>query len=165
MHVDPHARRALGHALSADRFHIFGLDSSRSYGRFHAYEKDEAADAEAGTLSLRICGKKYVFETNSHMARQQMDFDKFIEEMPQSFAAGALRREFQLIVHGAGLLPFFAVMIGLHADPACNADPARVGGFINLIAEKCEMNHFSIDEKSPISDNAKYTVPLPCPVP
>lgn len=154
----------LGHAMGADRFHLFGLDSSRADGRLHAYAKDEAADAESGTLSLRFCGKKYVFETNSHMARQQMDFDKFIEEMPQSFAAGALRREFQLTVHGAGLLPFFAAMIGLHAEPACNADPARVGGFTNVIAEKCEIDHFSIDEKSPIGDNAKYTVPLPRPV-
>lgn len=124
----------LGHALGAERFHLFGFDSSRAGGRLHAYMKDEAVDAESGTLALRFRGKKYVFDTNSHMARQQMDFDKFIEDMPKHFAAGALRREFALTVHGEGLLPFFAAMIGLHADPLCNADPACVGGYVDVIA-------------------------------
>ncbi len=125
----------LGHAMGADRFHLFGLDSSREDGRLHAYAKTEAADAESGALSLRFRGKKYVFDTNSHMARQQMDFDTFIAEMPKHFASGLLRPGFALTVHGAGLLPFFAAMIGLHADPACNADPARVGGYVDIIAK------------------------------
>jgi hypothetical protein len=161
----------LGHAMGVDRFHLFGLDSSRAGGRLHAYAKDEAADAESGTLSLRFRGKKYVFDTNSHMARQQMDFDKFIEDMPQNFAAGRLRRGFEITVHGEGLLPFFAAMIGLHADSACNADPARVGGYVDVIAEECEAENFFapaerffVDENSRISDKDKYTVPLPRPV-
>ncbi len=146
----------LGHAMGAHRFHLFGMDSSRAAGRLHAYAKDEASDADSGTLSLRFRGKKYVFDTNSHMARQQMDFDKFIEDMPKNFAAGVLRRDFALTVHGAGLLPFFAAMIGLHADPACNADPARVGGYVEVIAGKCEIKNIireaqtiSVDEKWP----------------
>ncbi len=139
----------LGHAMGADRFHLFGLDSSRAGGRLHAYAKDEAADAESGALSLRFRGKTYVFDTNSHMARQQMDFDTFIADMPKNVAAGLLRSGFALTVHGAGLLPFFAAMLGLHADPACNADPPRVGGYVDVIAEKCGPRDFLLDEKSP----------------
>jgi hypothetical protein len=120
----------LGHAMGADRFHLFGLDSSRTAGRMHAYEKEEAPDAASGTLALKYRGRKYVFDTNTHMARQQMDFDKFIEDLPENRAAGLLRSGFQLTVHGSGLLPFFAAMIGLHADPTCNADAARVGGYV-----------------------------------
>lgn len=120
----------LGHVMGADRFHLFGLDSSRLDGRMHAFAKEEAPDAVSGTLALRYRGRKYIFDTNAHMARQQMDFDKFIEELPKNRAAGLLRESFELTVHGKGLLPFFAAMIGLHADSACNADPARVGGYV-----------------------------------
>lgn len=120
----------LGHALGADHFHLFGLDSSRAAGRLHAYEKPEAPDAGSGELALKYAGKKYIFDTNAHMARQQMDFDRFVEQWPAHRAAGLLRPAFTLTVHGSGLLPFFAAMIGLHADPACNADPAMVGGFV-----------------------------------
>lgn len=120
----------LGHALGADRFHLFGLDSSRAGGRMHAYDKQEALDAGSGALALKYAGRKYIFDTNAHMARQQMDFDKFVEELPGHRAAGLLRPDFALTVHGSGLLPFYAAMIGLHADPACNADPANVGGYM-----------------------------------
>lgn len=125
----------LGHMLGADRFHLFGFDSSRSEGRLHAYDKTEAPDAASGSLALTFRGRKYFFDTNTHMARQQMDFDKFIEDLPRSRAAGLLRPAFELTVHGAGLLPFYAAMIGLHADPACNADPVRVGGYVEFVAD------------------------------
>ncbi len=129
----------LGHAMGADRFHLFGLDSSRAGGCMHAYAKDEAPDALCGTLALKYRGRKYVFDTNAHMARQQMDFDKLIEDLPKTRAAGLLRKGFELTVHGAGLLPFFAAMIGLHADPTCNADAARVGGYV-----RCERSEKEI---------------------
>ena len=121
----------LGHVMGADRFHLFGFDSSRAEGRMHAYAKEEAPDAESGRLALKYGGKKYIFDTNTHMARQQMDFDKFIEDWPKNRQAGLLRKEFELAVHGAGLLPFFAAMVGLHVDPACNADPPRVDGYVH----------------------------------
>ncbi|MGE3336051.1 MAG: 6-hydroxymethylpterin diphosphokinase MptE-like protein [Rhodospirillaceae bacterium] len=130
----------LGHAMGADRFHLFGLDSSRTGGRMHAYEKTEAPDAASGALALKYAGRKYIFDTNAHMARQQMDFDKFIAEIPQMRARGLLRPGFELTVHGAGLLPFFAAMIGLHADAACNADPPRVGGYIRCVTH-AQMQH------------------------
>jgi hypothetical protein len=129
----------LGHVMGADRFHLFGLDSSRADGRMHAYAKDEAPDAPSGTLALKYRGRKYVFDTNAHMARQQMDFDKFIEDLPANRAAGLVRGAFELTVHGRGLLPFFAAMIGLHADPACNADAARVGGYVRCERPESEV--------------------------
>lgn len=128
----------LGHMMGADRFHLFGLDSSRAAGKLHAYEKAEAPDAESGTLALKFRGRKYVFETNAHMARQQMDFDKFIEDLPKHRAAGVLRSAFTLTIHGSGVLPFFAATIGLHADPACNIDPARVGGYVRCVDLTCD---------------------------
>jgi hypothetical protein len=128
----------LGHTMGADHFHLFGLDSSRAAGKMHAYEKPEAPDAESGMLALKFRGKKYLFDTNAHMARQQMDFDKFIEDLPKNRIAGLLRESFTLTVHGEGLLPFFAAMIGLHADPTCNEDPSRVGGYVQCVdAHEC----------------------------
>jgi len=141
----------LGHALGVDRFHLFGLDSSRAAGRMHAYDKAEAPDAESGTLALKCGGRKFVFDTNTHMARQQMDFDKFIEDLPHSRAKGVIRAGFELTVHGSGLLPFFAASIGLHADAACNADPARVGGYVHCADDvaRCDQapKTFSRDSK------------------
>lgn len=123
----------LGHMMGADSFRLFGLDSSRADGKLHAYAKPEAADAGSGTLALKFRDRKYIFDTNAHMARQQMDFDKFIEDLPLHRAAGRLRPSFELAVHGRGLLPFFAAMLGLHADAACNEDPARVGGYLRCV--------------------------------
>lgn len=136
----------LGHALGVRNMHLFGFDSSREGGRLHAYPKTEAEDAESGELALKFRGRKYFFDTNSHMARQQMDFDKFIEDLPNLIACGALSASLSVAVHGSGLLPFFAAMIGLHADPACNADPARVGGYLRESAEKCEFEKMRLTE-------------------
>jgi hypothetical protein len=121
----------LGHHLSrgADRFHMFGFDSSRAAGRLHGYAKPEARDAASGVQKLWHKGRRYDFETNSHMARQFVDFDKFMGELDSHVTQGRLRRAFQMKFYGSGLLPFYAAMLGLHADAACNADPARVGGF------------------------------------
>ena len=75
---------------------------------------------------------KYSFETNSHMARQQFDFDKLIDEIPEHVKGGRLPSDIELTVHGYGLLPFFAARIGLHAKPECNTNPAKVGGYTNV---------------------------------
>lgn len=125
----------LGSQLGASHFHLFGMDSSRSSGRLHGYDKPEAPDAEPGTLKLRHKGFKYSFETNSHMARQQFDFDKLIEDMQGHMERGHLPKNFNVTVYGSGLLPFFAAKLGLHANPECNADPVKVGGFTNVEAE------------------------------
>lgn len=122
----------LGHAMGANKFHLFGLDSSRLAGKMHGYEKPEPPDAERGPLKIKHNGFKYTFETNSHMVRQQMDFDKFIEDLPKHYQAGLLRKGFELTVYGSGLLPFFAAKIGLHANPECNADPSKVGGYTDV---------------------------------
>lgn len=124
----------IGHALGADKFHMFGVDSSRVRGRLHGYDKPEPPDAQSGTLTLKHNGKKYHFDTNSHMARQHMDFDKFVEDLPQSYAQNLLRKSFSMTIYGSGLLPMFAAKLGWHADPECNADPSKVGGYYDAVA-------------------------------
>lgn len=120
----------LGHAMGADKFHLFGLDSSRTpNGPMHGYDKPEPPDAETGTIGLKHKGYKFMFDSNAHMVRQQMDFDKFIDELPKHYETGLIRKSFELTVYGSGLLPTFAATIGLHADPECNKDPAKVGGY------------------------------------
>lgn len=122
----------LGHHLSvgADRFHMIGFDSSRADGKLHGYEKPEARDAARGVQKLWHKGQRYDFATNSHMARQFVDFDKFMGELDSHYASGRLRRAFQMTFYGRGLLPFYSAMLGLHADAACNAEPGRVGGYL-----------------------------------
>lgn len=120
----------LGHEMGADTFHLIGLDSSRRAGSLHAYYKMEALDASSGAVKLKHRGMKYRFETNSHMARQHKDFDELIKALPEHFKTGRLRPTFNTVVYGSGLLPFFAAMIGLHADPKCNENPELVGGYV-----------------------------------
>ena len=122
----------LGAQMGATKFHLFGVDSSRTpSGPMHAYAKPEPPDAQPGTLKLKINGMKYAFDTNSHMARQQMDFDKLIGDLPEHWKAGHLPRSIDITVHGTGLLPTFAAIHGLHANPECNADPSKVGGYVS----------------------------------
>ncbi len=124
----------LGHHMceGVDRFHMIGFDSSRSAGKLHGYEKPEAKDAASGLQKIEHRGKTYSFDTNSHMARQFVDFDNFMGDLEGLYAAGRLRRGFRMTFHGRGLLPFYAAMLGLHAEAACNADPVKVGGFVKV---------------------------------
>lgn len=124
----------IGHCLGADEFHLFGLDSSRSAGKLHGYAKTEAPDATSGMQSLAYRGHVYKFDTNSHMQRQIVDFDEMIEGLPRNYETGVLRKGFSLVVHGSGLLPFYAAMLGLHADDRCNENAELVGGFTEKIA-------------------------------
>lgn len=123
----------LGSQMGTETFHIFGLDSSRASGKMHAYDKQEA-DAESGAVAANYRGRKYVFDTNAHMARQQVDFDKLIEDLPRDIQPGGrLAKNFSMTVYGSGLIPFTAATMGLHADPECNADPSKVGGYVDII--------------------------------
>lgn len=124
----------LGHHMCAgvDRFHMIGFDSSRMAGKLHGYEKPEARDAASGLQKIAYRGKKYCFDTNSHMARQFVDFDQFMGELEGHYAAGRLRRRFRMRFYGRGLLPFYAAMLGLHAEGTCNGDPVKVGGFVRV---------------------------------
>lgn len=135
----------LGHTMGADKFHLIGLDSSRTpNGALHAYDKPEPPDAETGTMGLKHAGRKFYFDTNGHMARQMIDFDDMIKELPKHYASGRLRPQFELTVYGSGLLPFMAATYGLHADPKCNADPSQVGGYTRSSIQ----SHVSIPEIS-----------------
>lgn len=121
----------IGHQMGADHFHMFGMDSSRSNGKLHGYDKDEIRDAQCPDLFVKHNGFKYRFETNSHMARQQADFDKMVEDLPSKYQTGLFRKEFTMTIHGSGLLPFYAAKIGWHANPECNKNPEKVGGFVS----------------------------------
>lgn len=128
-----HRAMILGHGMGADKFHLFGFDSSRDpAGKLHGYAKTEAEDASRGTLKFKWAGNKYSFDTNSHMARQQMDFDKFIEDLPSRYAKNQIRKGFRMIFYGSGLTPFWAATLGYHADPKCNENPELVGGYTNV---------------------------------
>ena len=123
----------LGHHMidGVDVFHMFGMDSSRGpEGKMHGYDKPEPPDAARGKQFLTHRGKRYWFDTNSHMARQFEDFDGFLKDLKGHFDAGRMRKSFKMKFYGSGLLPFYAAMLGLHASPECNRDPAKVGGYV-----------------------------------
>ncbi len=127
----------LGHRMGANKFHLFGFDSSRAKGgKLHGYEKPEAPDSKPGAIGYKYKGTKYVFETNDHMARQHMDLDKFMEDLPARWRKGQVRRNFCMTFYGSGLTPFWAATLGLHAKPECNANPEVVGGFEACIKPK-----------------------------
>lgn len=119
----------LGHAMGADNFHLFGLDGSRSNGKMHAYDKPEP-DGHKGPITLTHKGKRFTFLSNAHMAQQQRDFDQLIEEYPKRLEMARYRKAFDLTVYGSGLLPTAAAIVGWHADPECNRDPSKVGGYV-----------------------------------
>lgn len=124
----------VGHSMpnGPDVFHMIGMDSSRTNGKLHAYDKPEARDAATRTMKLQHDGKFYLFDTNSHMSQQLEDFDQFIAGLADSYKLGNVRPKFKMKFYGSGLLPFFAAKLGLHANPECNADPTKVGGWVSI---------------------------------
>ncbi len=82
----------------------------------HAYPKDPPKDAEYGTVTLHSKAGAFPFKTNSHMARQVLDFEDLIEQIGEHVK----KRKWEPIdirIYGSGLLPAYAASIGLHADP------------------------------------------------
>lgn len=121
----------IGHILGARKFHMFGMDSSRRDGKLHAIPKKDLVDPENRQLAFKWKGKKWWFDTNVHMARQQMDFDKFIEDLPSRLGK-YIEPGFLLTFHGSGLTPFWAATLGLHANPEFNKNPPKVGGYVRV---------------------------------
>lgn len=124
----------LGHhmGIGTNLFHMFGLDSSRKDGKLHAYDKPEAKDGVSGTKRVPYKGKVYHFGTHEHMHRQFDDFKDMIEELPGAYAKGTIRRSFGMRFYGTGLLPFYAAMLKLHANPEYNDDPTKVAGYFKV---------------------------------
>ena len=116
------------------KFHFFGLDSSRSAGRMHAYDKPEPPDAEPGNVLAKYKGRGYVFPTNSHMARQWADFDKLVAQLKEYVRTDRLPANIDITFHGHGLLPFYAATIGWHANQEFNEDPSKVKGYIDVVS-------------------------------
>jgi hypothetical protein len=113
----------VGYALGFRVFHLFGLDSSMrtdtGHERLYAYAKPKPRDAPEGWVTLRTRTGEERFFTNSHMARQALDF----EQMAEQIAALVRSRQMEpvrIIVHGDGLLPTLAACYGWHADQNFN---------------------------------------------
>jgi hypothetical protein len=125
----------LGAAMDspASKFHFFGLDSSRLAESMHGYAKPEPPDAKPGNVMAKHKGKGYVFQTNTHMARQWADFDKLVKELPEHINRGRLPKNLDMTFHGSGLLNFYAATLQMHHKPECNEDPSKVGGYIDVI--------------------------------
>ncbi len=122
----------MGHGMGARRFHMIGFDSCRRDGKLHVTPKPDIIDPSQRRLAFKWNGHKWWFDTNAHMARQQMDFDKFIEDMPMRWQSKQLAPDFRLIFYGSGLTPMWAATLGLHANPAYNEDPSQVGGWVDV---------------------------------
>lgn len=121
----------IGNGLGVEHFHLIGFDSSRAGYALHAYPKPEATDARSGMFTIKARGYEAKFSTNSHMLKQYFDFDEIIRDVPDKIARGALNKNHAITVYGSGMLPFFAATLGLHADPECNANPHKVGGYFS----------------------------------
>lgn len=114
----------LGYELGFRPFHLFGMDSSSAANdsgqhAFHAYAKEPPKDAEYGTVTLHSRAGAFPFHTNSHMARQALDFEDLIEQIGDHVKNRSWE-PVNIVVYGTGLLPAYAASIGLHGDPLMN---------------------------------------------
>jgi hypothetical protein len=114
----------VGYALGFRHFHLFGLDSSMRVANdnssaLHAYEKQKPADAAEGWVTLKSKTAKNQttaqrFYTNSHMARQALDFEEMVENIGGMVKRGTMQ-PITLTVHGDGLIPALADCYGWRA--------------------------------------------------
>jgi hypothetical protein len=104
----------VGYALGFRDFHLFGLDSSMRGERLHAYAKPKPIDAPEGWVSLKTASGTQKFYTNSHMARQALDFEETMERIAEMVKARTME-PLRVTVHGDGLLPELAKCYGWHA--------------------------------------------------
>jgi len=109
----------VGYLLGYRDFRLFGFDSSLREDKAHAYHKPKPYDAREGEVILQSKLGKETFKTNSHMARQCMDFEHMIEKIA-GFIKAKRFDPIELKVYGTGLLPSLASGYGLHADPEMN---------------------------------------------
>jgi Protein of unknown function DUF115 len=105
----------VGYALGFRAFHLFGLDSSMRGAQLHAYAKAKPTDAPEGWVSLRTKAGTQKFFTNSHMARQALDFEETTERIAEMVRTKAMA-PIRITVHGEGLLPELAKCYGWHAS-------------------------------------------------
>lgn len=100
--------------------HLFGFDSSFRRGRLYGYDKPNA-NLEACVYSVKTGGSDVTFTSNLAMSRQADEFRRRLYELEdRGYPVSDMIR-----VHGTGAIPYQAALMGLHADDACNADPAR----------------------------------------
>ena len=109
----------VGYLLGFRDFHLFGFDSSLRDNKAHAYAKPKPPDAKEGQIVLQSKIGKEIFLTNSHMAKQCMDFEELLEKIGD-FMKRKIFNPVDITVHGSGLLPSLAAGYGLHADTTMN---------------------------------------------
>eukprot|EP01050_Picozoa_sp_SAG11_P004820 SAG11_NODE_318_length_10823_cov_79.807068_3_plen_311_part_00 len=109
----------VGYLMGYRDFRLFGFDSSLTDDKAHAYDKPKPYDAKEGEIMLQSKLGNEKFLTNSHMAKQCLDFEHMLEKI-----GGFIRtKKFDPIniqVYGTGLLPSLAAGYGLHSDPKMN---------------------------------------------
>ena len=109
----------VGYLLGFRDFHLFGFDSSLTDGHAHAYKKPKPYDAREGEVTLQSKRGRETFMTNSHMARQCLDFEQLLDKIV-SFVKVKAFDPVNITVHGKGLLPSLAAGYGIHADKELN---------------------------------------------
>ena len=109
----------VGYLLGFRDFRLFGFDSSLRNDKAHAYNKPKPPDAREGDVALQSKLGKEMFKTNSHMAKQCMDFESLLEKIGELIQMKAFD-PIKIEVHGTGLLPSLAAGYGLHAKPEIN---------------------------------------------
>lgn len=123
---------SLAHYMGHRQLHGFGWDSCAKFEELpdgttkvhslHSTGKpkhliDESYSTQEYTCPLR--GKHYKWITNDAMAVQAMEFEKLIYNFGTLINTGRME-EFLLLVHGGGMLPFFASEHDMHAIPEEN---------------------------------------------
>lgn len=98
----------IGHAMGYRRFELFGLDSSHAPNQSHVYY-----DREGQPMTQIVCGGE-AFDCPGYLARQADDFISIIQLHANSDVPNNLRMKIR--VHGEGLLPHAARLLGVHAD-------------------------------------------------
>ena len=109
----------VGYLLGYRDFRLFGFDSSLRKDKAHAYSKPKPFDAREGEIMLQSKLGTETFKTNSHMARQCIDFEHMIEKIA-GFIKAKKFDPINIKVYGTGLLPSLASGYGLHADSQMN---------------------------------------------
>ena len=109
----------VGYLLGYRDFRLFGFDSSLREDKAHAYSKPKPPDAREGEVALKSKLGKEIFKTNSHMAKQCLDFEALLEKIGELIQMKAFD-PINIQVYGEGLLPSLAAGYGLHADADMN---------------------------------------------
>lgn len=90
---------------------LYGFDSCYAPGHgktLYAVEKPVVVHEVIDTsIRFRGDGTFFRYRSNSHMAKQAMEFDDMLDRLP-ALKANGIRRQMQVRIHGDGLLPWLS---------------------------------------------------------